>query len=180
MKINIIKQSGFTLIELMIVISIIGIFSALTIVNFRGNEKTREMNNQALLLLDGISRMQTSALSGTIINGQVPIAYRLLIDKCLANCSYNLSASTTIGLINIDDITLKNSVVDIINSNGISLGNNLKVEILPPRGNLAIYVDNNPPLDNEITIKLSHVDNPAIVKKIRINGISGRLDILNN
>ena len=182
MKINIIKQSGFTLIELLIVISIIGIFSTMTIINFRGNEKTRDMNNQVLLLLDGIIRMQTSALSGRIIDNKVPTSYLLLVDRCLADCSYNLSASTTIGLIDIDNVALNNSTVDIVDNDGISLGNNLKVEILPPRGKLAIYVyvDDIWLSTNEVVIKLTHLDNPAIVKKIRINGISGRLDILNN
>ena len=180
MKINIIKQSGFTLIELLIVISIISIFSTMTIINFRGNEKTRDMNNQVLLLLDGIIRMQTSALSGRIIDNKVPTSYLLLVDRCLADCSYNLSASTTIGLIDIDNVALNNSTVDIVDNDGISLGNNLKVEILPPRGKLAIYVDDIWLSTNEVVIKLTHLDNPAIVKKIRINGISGRLDILNN
>lgn len=172
------KNRGFTLAELMIAISIISIFSALTIINFRGNEKNRAMNNQALLLLDGLSRLQTSALSGKIINGQVPTAYRLMVAKCPTDCFYNLSANTTIGLINLDNIDLKSSAIDIVDNNGIGLGNNLRVEILPPRGKMAIYVDEAIISTNEVSIKLTNIDDPAIVKTIRINGISGRLDIL--
>ena len=164
--------------ELMIAISIIGIFSTLTIINFRGNEKNKEINNQALLLLDGISRMQTSALSGRIIDNKVPTSYLLLVDRCLADCSYNLSANTIIGLVSINDVNLKSSIVDIIDNSGVSLGDNLKVEILPPRGNIKIYVDDVILTNNEVLIKLTHTDDPSIVKKIRINGISGRLDIL--
>jgi len=169
-------EKGFTLAELMIVIAIIGIFSSLTVVNFRGNEKVREMDNQARLLLDGVKRMQTSALSGKIISDQVPIAYILEINKCLTPtngvpCDYYLKAKTTNGELPIDEIKLDQSLVDIA-------GNNLRIEITPPRSDIKISLDGN--ITDEVAINLKHKDKSTITKIVRINSISGRIDILNN
>jgi prepilin-type N-terminal cleavage/methylation domain-containing protein len=179
MKKNIGLQSGFTLIEMMIVVSIIGIMSAMTIVNFRSNEKEREMDNQALLLLDGIKRMQTSSLSGGLVNGQVPMSYRIVVDKCLSSCSYDLIASTTSSLISIgDSIGLPASAVDIVDELEVSIGDNLLIEIFPPRGKMVLYIDGIVSPTNEAIIKLEHIGDSGVVKKVRTNGISGRLDLI--
>lgn len=168
------NQSGFTLAEMMIVIAIIGIFSTLTVVNFRGNEKVRDMDNQSRLLLDGIKRMQTSSLSGKIVSGQVPTVYIFEINKCASNCSYSLKAKNSIGdIINIDDVLLEKSAVGIT-------GDNLRIEITPPRSDIKIYRDNILVASNEVLINLQHISDSTISKDIRINGISGRMDILNN
>ena len=50
------SENGFTLAEMIIVIAIVGIFSTLTVVNFRGNEKARYMDNESRLILDGINK----------------------------------------------------------------------------------------------------------------------------
>lgn len=176
-KLNIICR-GFTLVELMIVMAIIGIFSSLTIVNFRGTEKIRAIDHQSLLLLDGIKRIQTSSLSGKVVDNQVPIAYRLKINKCSADCYYDLSAKTATGEVNIDHVLLEQSAVDIVSSSGNSLGNNLVIEISPPRSNIKIYINDNPIIGQEVLINLQHTDNSSISKNVRINSLSGRIDIL--
>lgn len=168
------NQFGFTLAEMLIVIAIIGIFSSLTVINFRGNEKIRDMDNQSRSLLDGIKQMQTSSLSGKIVSGQVPVVYIFEIDKCLSNCFYTLKAKDAIGNeIPISSMALDKSIVEIT-------GNKLVIEITPPRSDIKIYMDNILVPSNEVIINLKNIDDQNILKKIRINGISGRMDILNN
>jgi prepilin-type N-terminal cleavage/methylation domain-containing protein len=176
------NKKGFTLAEMMIVIAIIGIFSSMTIVNFRGNEKVREVDNQALLLLDGIKRIQTSSLSGRTIEGDTVSAYRFEINKCFSSgCSYSLLASTTPPMIVFDTVLLELSNIDIID-NAIptnSIGDNLKVDIFPPRGNMDILIDGVSG-NSEVILKIEHKDDSDIFKKIKINKISGRMDIVND
>lgn len=174
-----VMRSGFTLAELMIVIAIVGIFSGLTIINFRGNSWSKEINNQALLLFNGVKTIQTASLSGRIIDSQVPVAYRFSLSSCVANCQYSLQASTTLALIPINGgVLLDKSSIEIVDANQNSLGNNLIIEASPPRGRISISVDDNLVPDNEVQIKLTHLNNAAITKTVRINGISGRMDIL--
>lgn len=165
--------AGFTLAEMIIVIAIIGIFSSLTIINFRGNEKIRDMDNQSRLLLDGIKSMQTSSLSGKVVSGQVPIAYVFEINKCSSNnCTYILKAKTTTPPdIITDTVSLDKSIVDIT-------GDNLVIEITPPRSDIKFYLDGSLSTASDITISLKHKDDPSIIKNIRINRISGRMDII--
>lgn len=168
------NQSGFTLAEMIIVIAIVGIFSSLTVINFRGNERVREIDNQARLILDGIKQMQTSALSGKIVAGQVPVAYIFEINKCSLNCSYSLKAKNSIGdIIDIGNVLLEKSIVDIP-------GNNLVIEINPPRSEVKIYLDDILVTGNEVVINLNNIDEPTVYKNVRVNGVSGRMDILNN
>ena len=61
------KVSGFTLIEIIVVIAIIAFFSTFLIIGFRGNEKQRAINNAALSVVDGLKRMQTMAFSGSLV-----------------------------------------------------------------------------------------------------------------
>ena len=174
-----VMRRGFTLAELMIVIAIVGIFSSLTIVNFRGNSLSREIGNQALLLFNGVKTIQTASLSGRIIDGQVPTAYRFSLNKCVAECRYDLQASTTADLIPINSsVLLDKSMIEILDSNGNELGANLIVEVAPPRGKISIFVDGNLIANNEAQIKLTHPENPGIARTVRINGTSGRMDIL--
>ncbi|MEK7072264.1 MAG: hypothetical protein AAB969_01705, partial [Patescibacteria group bacterium] len=153
--------------------AIIGIFSSLTVINFRGNEKVRDMDNQSRLLLDGIKRMQTSSLSGKVVSGQVPIAYVFEINKCSSNnCTYILKAKTAPDVYIITDtVSLDKSIVDITS-------NKIVIEITPPRSDIKFYLDGLPTAEPDIIISLKHKDDQSVIKNIRINRISGRMDIL--
>lgn len=179
MKIKNTNKKGFTLAEMMIVIVIIGIFSSMTVINFRGNEKRRELDNQALLLLDGIKRIQTSSLSGRLIGGQVVSSYIFRISRCSSSCEYELVANVTAGEIVFDTVSLKSASVDIVNGSGTSIGNDLIINISPPRGSMNIFIDGFP-VPDEVIIQIEHIDDLSIGKKIKVNRISGRMDIVNN
>ncbi|MBI5765718.1 type II secretion system protein [Candidatus Falkowbacteria bacterium] len=86
-------KHGFTLIETIVVIAIMSIIFAFLFVNFRGRENNRELENNALLVLDGLKRLQTMALAGETINGISPQYYFLKISNCSSGCSnYQLLA----------------------------------------------------------------------------------------
>ena len=118
-------------------------------------------------------------MSGKLVDEKVPLGYRFVIDSCDVDCSYDLMASTTSGLLDIDrDVLLSASKISIVDESDNSIGNNLTIEILPPRGKMVLYIDDQVVLNSEVVLKLDHITNDEISKKVKVNGISGRMDII--
>jgi prepilin-type N-terminal cleavage/methylation domain-containing protein len=91
------KSRGFTILELLIVILIIGLLAVLVSVSYRSSEKKYALNQSVQLLVSNLRKVQTMAMSGVDIQGQycgygVKIntsawftSYRIYADKS-ANC----------------------------------------------------------------------------------------------
>lgn len=153
------KHSGFTLIELLVAISIIGIYSSFLIINFRGQGQQRELKAQALLVLDGIKKVQTMALSGAKVSDNNPAVYSFKIKPCSSNCFFELSADNQ----NFEQVNLKNASIDI--------PLDLQINFQPPRGKMEILGG-----ADEATIKLiNSTDNSCVYA----NAVSGRLEVRN-
>ncbi len=58
------KCAGFTLIEVLVSIGIMGVLSTITIVNFQAAQRLREVRNTAETLVSDLRRAQTMTLSG--------------------------------------------------------------------------------------------------------------------
>jgi len=169
---------GFTLIEMMIVISIISIFSSMTVINFRANEKSKELDNQALILLDGIKKTQTSALAGKLIDDELPVAYRIEVAPCLSNCSFDLKIEPLgESLYTLETSELSKSKISIVDENVNDIDKVLNINISPFRGKMSMFFNGAP--TNVASIRLEHIDDSSISKLITINAISGRIDISN-
>jgi len=63
------KASGFTLIEMLVVMVIIGVLSTFVLTNYRGNQKKYALEQAAQKLVSDIRRAQNMAISGVEITG---------------------------------------------------------------------------------------------------------------
>jgi len=67
-----VSRNGFTLIELLVSITIFGLISTMVVVNFRGGQKQDFLNLSADEIVSNIKKAQTAAVTGELINGEVP------------------------------------------------------------------------------------------------------------
>lgn len=76
------RQKGFSLLEMLVVISIIGLISTILIVNWRKNEKQYLLQRVAQNIIQDIRKAQDMALNGTKYeNQEVPYSYGIFFDK---------------------------------------------------------------------------------------------------
>lgn len=173
------SRDGFTLIEILIALAVMGILFLLLIINFRQNQNSKDIRNDALLVLDGVKRVQTMSLSGQINNDQSPTSYEFLLTTCSldSGCPYSLNAKIDDTVINtIETVTIKNSKLSVVDNSGGAAGSQLLIGFKTPRAMAEIKVDGSS--TNDAIIKLEHIKDSGIVRFIKINSISGRMDIV--
>src|SRR5690349_15319328 len=61
-------RAGFTLVELLVSISIIGVLTGLMLANFRGGQQAAEVRLASDIVVSQIRSMQTSSLSGRLVS----------------------------------------------------------------------------------------------------------------
>ncbi len=81
MKIILKKRLGFTLMEVLISMSIFIIILSLTMVNHRQGEHTNTFRLQSLNVEDSIRGVQNMALTGKEIDGSIPDAYGIYFSE---------------------------------------------------------------------------------------------------
>lgn len=62
------RSEGFTLVELLVSISVIGVITGLMMANFRGGQQSAEVRLAADILVGQLRAVQTSALSGRLVS----------------------------------------------------------------------------------------------------------------
>lgn len=169
------KESGFTLIELVVVIAIIGFFSSFLLINFRSNQKVSEVRQQALLVIDLIKRAQTMALSGQLVEGAKPIGYGSAA-ACLVNgrpC-LGLMVTTNDGenwnVVTQSDFSKNIKLVGPIYLFAFS-GSRANLEISAVEGSDLISVQ-------DAVLRVESVDDASIAQCIGANALSGRIDLI--
>lgn len=75
------KKNGFTLIELIVTISIIAVVSSILVVNFRQGEQAYKLQRNARLVVQGIRKAQNMALSSSEHNGEIKDYYGVYFDS---------------------------------------------------------------------------------------------------
>ncbi|MEI6627734.1 MAG: prepilin-type N-terminal cleavage/methylation domain-containing protein [bacterium] len=161
---------GFTLIEILVTISIMGILTSLMAVNFSVGKKAGEVRNEALLLTQAIRELQTRAISGELINSvDYPSSYFFEVQGCSIGCdSYILNAGLNSGATSTPKMVRLNNIRIVFADDKMH-----KLEFLTPRG----YATSTDFLEQEMIIKVQHKDDAGITKNIVINKISGRVDV---
>ena len=72
------KHKGFTLIEIMLVMAIIGVMSAMVFSSLRSGKEQKEVEGQARRVAAAIREIQNYALTGKQISGQVPCRFGVM------------------------------------------------------------------------------------------------------
>src|SRR3989339_140628 len=164
-----VPRKGFTLIEILVIVAIVGIFSGFLVINFSAGNKIRDVKNAALLVVDGIKRMQTMALAGEVIDGKVPLAYQASFSSGLSkfNLDYyiSISESEPSSTATIETVELTNAKIEL----NVSPVN---VIFYPPRANME-FRSGAPSLGHSIKIKVVHINDSSINYCVEVNDISG-------
>jgi len=85
------KDAGFTIVEVLVVLAIVAIISGFMVVNFRKGGESGKLQRSAQLIVQNIRKAQNMALSSVEYGGAVPYAYGVFFDRDVIN-SYILFA----------------------------------------------------------------------------------------
>src|SRR5450631_1887329 len=88
-------QKGFTLIELMIVVAIIGILAAVAIPAYQ-DYTAKAQSSEAFVLLDGLKTPIAEAMSGDATSGCSTVTSMVTSGKYVAGISATLSSTTCV------------------------------------------------------------------------------------
>jgi type IV pilus assembly protein PilA len=88
-------QKGFTLIELMIVVAIIGILAAVAIPAYQ-DYTAKAQSSEAFVLLDGLKTPIAEAMSGDATSGCSTVTSMVTSGKYVASVSATLSSTTCV------------------------------------------------------------------------------------
>lgn len=173
-------RNGFTLIEMLAVVFIVGFFSSLVLVGLRRNFAASAINDQVLIFFDYLEKAQSLALSGSIIESLTPRSYGLIaadtvgfqnnpdLHECASGC---LFADTAAGLFYLakiqwsDDLRLDRGQID-----------EWRVDFELPRAKTFIALDDE--MTKMATFRLLNEKN-GLTRCIEINSVSGRFDLVN-
>lgn len=130
-----IKNPGFTLIEMMIVIMIVGLLSALVFANMRSGGRMIDVNSDAEKLAEVIKQAQMMSLTGQQIGGSRPSGYGVNLDTN----TYKLFADD--GVVNQQYDTGSDTLIQTFTlTNGVALTpNDADVVFIVPNG--SVYID---------------------------------------
>lgn len=169
------QQEGFSLVELLVSISIFGILAAAIVVNIRGSSSGREAELQAQNLSSFLQTAQVNSLSGQPHEGSFPLGgYGVHMQVCAtAPCTAILFADVDQdgsfdASEEVSQITFGSSVY----ISEISTGSDLDVVFKPPRP--FICINNSCSGAGVTTIDLDTV-NSGQTSQVIIDQISGRI-----
>jgi len=104
------QQFGFTITELLVVIFIISLLSALTLVGYRSSQKRYALSQDSQRLMASLRKAQNMAMSGIDISGQY-YGYGLKLDSSSMPNSYIIFADKN----NDQDYDVGDEIIETIN-----------------------------------------------------------------
>lgn len=179
------KQFGFTLIEMLVVISIIVTLTSVVLANFSSLSQSRNLNSARDQLLADLRRMQISALaSKNSTNGNPSSSYTAVFDYASNPGLYTLNVIDNQGTpvtTLLNTVTLPNrisiSAIGITTSGGAIVPGitNATIYFTTPYSRVLVSYPPNivQEKDDTITLTLSSADGHQ--KQIIINGTTGNI-----
>jgi Tfp pilus assembly protein FimT len=173
------KQSGFTIIELIISAGIIAAISVLVIANFRGSDQKMTLNNEAERLASIIRTAHIDSLVGLSIAGIRPSGgFGVYLEQCSSACSYILFADMNGNHVYDGEptdslIQSLNMLDDNVYIQSLSPNDFLDIDFVPPLGE--VYFDNRQTADEAIvTLRFANSD---YIQSVSVNRLTGRIDV---
>lgn len=162
------NKRGFTLIELLVTMAIFGVITTIVVVNFRAGQKQDFLNLSADEIVSNIKKVQTAAITGELIEGEIPAGGFGLHFEEDANSYIYFADDGNHSYTN--DTILQEYFLE----KNVFIDSNLDIVFDPPRP--TVYF-NGFTTENKKEIILKSTDTDISSKKIIINAVSGRIDI---
>jgi len=164
------KNSGFTLMELMVAISILSLLTTFVVANYSSNEKERNLRQEAGKVLWSLEQAQNMSLTGEVFDNFVPDSYEWQIKDCgINNCTVLIVAKKVSGgAKTVQTIVLK-KVGLAITAGGANDGT-LTAVFAPPRGKMQLT-------ENQTAINVNIFNEEDSSYCLEGNTISGRLGL---
>lgn len=126
------NDRGFTLVELLVVISIIAVISAIVFANYRQGEKQFSLQRSAYKLTQDIRRAQNMAMASREVGGAVPEGYGIYLNTTNPT-QYILFADEGNGLYGSGDTDVETLGLEAgISITGLSPASPLTIVFYPP------------------------------------------------
>lgn len=172
-----ITRPGYTLIELLMVIAIMGIMATFTFASFRGQDQRRSVEQAATTVVDALKQAQTLALTRTSITGSVK-AYVVDFDCSATPCLIKITAEDISGP-TPDPAPEEIAIIALPDKIGLtSTGLGYSPVFSSPRGDISFLDGNrNPWSETNLAIRVQYFNDPSNDYCVEINKISGRIDI---
>lgn len=157
------KQSGFTLVELMVIIFISVMMTVLTLVNFSGARGQYKAEQTARQLVSDLRRVQNMALAGKVAMSGVARGYGVYIESASRYILfYNTDFSVVYDTASID--------MQVVNLNSVALNSISKnIFFVPP--DPTVYIDGVSPASLSVTVSSNGLS------KIVLVNTTGNIDI---
>lgn len=167
------NNKGFSLVEVLVVIAVIGILSGILVINFRESSDINKLQRSAHKVVQGIREAQNMSLSSTEVNGEVYNYYGVYFNKSSLPTSLYIYASEN---------TVYNSGEEVktveleqgVEIDSLSGGNKLQMVFIPPYS----FIEFNPSASEAtIVIKLEGATCPSNECRYIVADDKGWIDI---
>ncbi|MFH1598486.1 MAG: type II secretion system protein [Patescibacteria group bacterium] len=183
-------KKGFTMVEMLVVISIVGILVTLIIVDFRRGKMNDDLRHSAISLSEAFRQVQNLAQSGResasaeerrgfgiFLNPGVDPDKYWVFDDQNADHFYNVSDDK---LIEEKEVTFPDRViiekVESTNFFEISQGVALVFVLLEPKPYVCVTAPCGGNIGDDLTVTLKHTTTEA-TRKVQVNGFTGQVEV---